>query len=310
VPSVAPRTPAPAQPVSVRGKSRWHITPFGVFANPNRGNSVVRSWPNRENYSGVGQVTVPKGPILTAKRELDLGPDFAVPGDNSETGRRAARLREAVKKAGTVKEIAARSGVPFGTIQNYLGGREMKLGNAASLATAIGVSLEWLVWGHEVAQREPSPVLSGVEAAPEGYVAIPRYEVRAGAGSGVINPSERVISQITMSEEYIRRVLRRLPKNMCILEALGDSMAPTIRDGDVIMIDISVSELRASSIYVLLVGNQLLVKRLHRLTSGSILIISDNKEHYPPEEITAATAEADPIRIVGEVVWKGGPTLF
>lgn len=60
---------------------------------------------------------------------------------------RAARLREAVKAAGGQRAVADRSGVKFGTLGHYLGGREMKAGAFIALAAATGVRLEWLATG-------------------------------------------------------------------------------------------------------------------------------------------------------------------
>jgi phage repressor protein C with HTH and peptisase S24 domain len=182
----------------------------------------------------------------------------------------------------------------------------------------MDVSLDWLLVGRgpmrfeqlmgrgmRLSKPEIIPPEAPVPAGlPDGYAVIPRYEARAGAGAGVINPSDRIVEQMVVSEEYIRRRLRRRPEDMALLEALGDSMSPTIQDGDVMMIDVSVTELRASSIYVLLMDEELIVKRLHKMTDGRILIIPDN-ERYPREEVTPS--ERAPLRIVGQVVWYGRP---
>ena len=60
---------------------------------------------------------------------------------------RAERLRAALRLVGSARAVAAASGVPFGTLQNYLSGGEMKLSNALALAAATGVRLEWLATG-------------------------------------------------------------------------------------------------------------------------------------------------------------------
>ncbi|MDE2580108.1 MAG: helix-turn-helix transcriptional regulator [Rhodospirillales bacterium] len=73
--------------------------------------------------------------------------DFGDPAPNSEISERAARLREAVGRAGGNKAVAARSGVPVGTLNNYLAGRDMKVGAMIALAHATHVNLEWLATG-------------------------------------------------------------------------------------------------------------------------------------------------------------------
>lgn len=52
-----------------------------------------------------------------------------------------------MRASGSAKALSERSGVPFGTLQRYLSGGELKLSNALALARATGVRLEWLAAG-------------------------------------------------------------------------------------------------------------------------------------------------------------------
>lgn len=52
-----------------------------------------------------------------------------------------------MRAVGTAKSLSERAGVPFGTLQNYLSGGEMKLSNAVAIARATGVRLAWLAAG-------------------------------------------------------------------------------------------------------------------------------------------------------------------
>ncbi|WP_338665028.1 S24 family peptidase [Pararoseomonas sp. SCSIO 73927] len=236
----------------------------------------------------------------TSKRE------FPVRDVSREVADRAERLRQAVREAGGNRAVAAKSGVPVGTIDNYVAGRDMRASNVARLAEATSVSIEWLLTGNGPRNGRSEVLLppATLEAsrAPPGYVSIPRYEAHASAGSGAINPTDRVIEQITVTEEYIRRVLGRQPKHMALLEALGDSMAPTIESGDILMIDVSVLTIRFSSVYVIRLAEQLLVKRLQLMFNGTIKIISDNPL-YGEETVDPRKDQLD---VVGEVVWSGG----
>jgi hypothetical protein len=67
-----------------------------------------------------------------------------------------ARLRGAVWRNGGVRAIAAMSGVPAGSLGNYLMGREMRGSRAAAIAKACGVSVDWLLTGEGV-ERLPDP---------------------------------------------------------------------------------------------------------------------------------------------------------
>jgi phage repressor protein C with HTH and peptisase S24 domain len=199
----------------------------------------------------------------------------------------------AVHGAGGRAAVAARSGVSYGTLGDYLSGGEMKLSNADALARATGVRLEWLATGE-------GPMRAGEAEAPSGTVAVARYDARAAAGRRALSADARVIEAIHFSEAWVRTVLRRNPQDLAIIEAAGDSMEPTIRDGDVLMLDTAVADLVSGRIYVVDLGGELLVKRIQRRLNGSLLVLSDN-ERYPPEELQPS--DAAPLRIVGEVVW-------
>lgn len=79
-------------------------------------------------------------------------------------------------------------------------------------------------------------------------------------------------------------------------------MEPTIRDGDIALVDTSIHDIIDNAIYVILVGNRLLIKRVHILMSGALRLISDNPI-YPHEDVAANEAEL--VKISGRVVWFG-----
>ena len=79
----------------------------------------------------------------------------------------------------------------------------------------------------------------------------------------------------------------------------GDSMEPTLRDGDEILVDRAPRALR-DGVHVVRAGDSLLVKRLDLGRPGRIALISDNPA-YPPIELAPGEVE-----IVGRVVWKSG----
>jgi phage repressor protein C with HTH and peptisase S24 domain len=209
---------------------------------------------------------------------------------------RRERLRKAVRRGGGRAVVAEVSGVSYGTLGDYLAGGEMKLSNAQALARATGVRLEWLATGE-------GPMRAGetLEAPPApGTVAVARYDARAAAGRRALSSEARIIDEIRFDEGWVRRVLRRNPSDLAIIEAFGDSMEPTIRDGDVLMLDTAIADLVSGRIYVVELAGELLVKRIQRRLNGALLVLSDN-DRYPPEELSPT--EAAPLRIVGEVVW-------
>jgi phage repressor protein C with HTH and peptisase S24 domain len=236
------------------------------------------------------------------EQEKEVG--IPVPCSEPEHGTedRVERLREAIKKVGSAREAARLSGLPYGTLQGYIRGGELKLSNAASIARVAGVRLEWLATGEGPMQGE-HPVVTA-SAAPPGYVLLPLVEARAAAGNHGGLRSDQIVDFIAFSENFLKQTLRRSPQNLALLTASGDSMDPTIRDGDLLLVDTSARRIEGSRIYVLAIGGALMVKRIQLRLDGSVVVKSDNAVYEP--EVLAAD-QTSTLNILGQVVWQAGP---
>jgi phage repressor protein C with HTH and peptisase S24 domain len=236
------------------------------------------------------------------EQEKEVG--IPVPCSEPEHGTedRVERLREAIKKVGSAREAARLSGLPYGTLQGYIRGGELKLSNAASIARVAGVRLEWLATGEGPMQGEHPDVTA--PAAPPGYVLLPLVEARAAAGSNGGLRSDQIVDFIAFSESFLKQTLRRSPQNLALLTASGDSMDPTIRDGDLLLVDTSARRIEGSRIYVLAIGGALMVKRIQLRLDGSVVVKSDNAVYEP--EVLAAD-QTSSLNILGQVVWQAGP---
>lgn len=231
-----------------------------------------------------------------------------VPPSDAEGGsaQRVERLREAIKMVGSARDAARLSGLPYGTLQNYIRGGEMKLSNAVSLTRVTGVRLEWLANGSGPMQAEETGEVTTISAAapPPGYVLLPPVEARAAAGNNGGLRSDHLVDFIAFSESFLKQILRRAPQNLALLTASGDSMDPTIRDRDLLLVDTSARRIEGSFIYVLAIGGGLQVKRIDLRRDGSVILKSDNPK-YAAEEVPAA--ETPTLEVLGQVIWQAGP---
>ncbi|STO53816.1 transcriptional regulator [Canicola haemoglobinophilus] len=131
---------------------------------------------------------------------------------------------------------------------------------------------------------------------------VPFYSATASAGFGAVN------SDIYAPEDYIglsKRWIdsRGLYRNsLAFIMAEGDSMYPTINDGDMLLINRNATTPRDGKIYVLRSGEQFWVKRVQGIING-IRLISDNKAIYDP--IDVAFNEGLDFEVVGQVVFIG-----
>ena len=115
-------------------------------------------------------------------------------------------------------------------------------------------------------------------------------------GTGSDNDqADTVIGKWIMPAKDFRELTYSHPENIKQMRVIGDSMAPTIKDGDYILADTSLNTFEIDGIYLIRMLNGLAVKRLQ---SGlnDIKILSDNKKYEP---ITAANGE---VKIIGKVI--------
>ena len=144
------------------------------------------------------------------------------------------------------------------------------------------------------------PLSSSAEAlrfVPE-WLDIPRLGLGASAGAGVLARGEEAVGQLRFSARWLKQNGLE-PAQLSVIAVEGDSMEPTLRDGDEILVDRTVRPLRAG-IHVIRLDDVLLVKRLEPGPAGQVTIISDNAAYGRSER---SLAEVD---VIGRVVWKGG----
>lgn len=135
----------------------------------------------------------------------------------------------------------------------------------------------------------------------DGIALVPRLAVGASAGPGALDADETPMGQIGFDSRWLRQLTAN-PKSLSIIQVSGDSMTPTLTDGDDILVDRADAADRVrDGIYVLRVDDTLIVKRLAiNPVQRSLTVRSDNPAY--PE-----WANVDPsgVDIVGRVIWTG-----
>lgn len=129
-------------------------------------------------------------------------------------------------------------------------------------------------------------------------IPIPFYSAKASAGEGESLPDYPDKDVIYFDIRYLQACISHNITHLSLIKAEGDSMQPTIQNGDLLMVDDSVQEIIPNKIFVIKQENQLRVKRLKTELTGETLIISDNTT-YPVEVMNKET------EIIGQVVWNG-----
>lgn len=173
------------------------------------------------------------------------------------------------------------------------------------IASALGVSVSDIT-GEEAynlrKQRHPYVRLledsATDEPIPEKLVDV--YDVGASAGDGSLVEDEEIIERLAFPPNYLTKITKTSPHHLAIISVKGDSMEPTLKDDDVVMLDLTKTSLDYDGLFVLRWGDALHVKRVGRGNQGSVKIISDNSSIYPPIDV-----DRKEVTVVGKVIWKG-----
>lgn len=209
-----------------------------------------------------------------------------------------------VKGLGIVLEARGLKPAPF-SVRAGLGqtavrdlfrkGSSPKVSTAQAMAEALGMSIDEIV-----AAGRGGPV-PAEEAAPEDAL-VPVYNVQASAGYGALVDEEYVVQQLAFPPDYLRRITKTSPKHLKIIGVKGDSMAPTLKDDDVVMVDTTKRDLSWGGIFVIRIdGDGLLVKRVSTGSQrGYFKIVSDNAAAFP-----AVERLAEDVEVLGRVIWYG-----
>ena len=181
----------------------------------------------------------------------------------------------------TVAKLAAQVGITPESI--YVGSKredwQPRRGTVAMMAGALGVTPEYLTTGLTGKPAMPQPGESRPSPAVplDGrFQTAPVYklsQVSAGRGTPAFGDEaegrKSVDPEITMTAAGM----------LAFVRVSGNSMEPTLRDGDLAIVETCADLHPESEVYVLRVNDEVLIKRVSRI-GASLRIVSDN-ENYP-----------------------------
>lgn len=148
----------------------------------------------------------------------------------------------------------------------------------------------------------PEEALGGpAPAATETLITVPLLDVRASAGPGAVAGEERVRAGMPFTARLLRELGVGRSEALSMIGVEGESMLPTLGDGDDILVDGDDGAARLrDGIYVLRVGEAVIVKRVAVRPGGGVAILSDNPLSPDWPDVDPAS-----LFIVGRVVWAG-----
>ncbi len=211
-----------------------------------------------------------------------------------------ARIEHLIRERGiTQTKLANAVGVSQAAIAQLIKGKSQGTKHLHAIARELETSPEYLL-GHTDDPHpgdgwtEPPRAASGPDMSQ--VMMIRQIDLRFGAGATYLD--QHVEENLGAFPRFWVRQFTDAPAEMLVwTRTKGNSMAPTINDGEPILIDMREKSIDDGDlIWAFAYGETGMVKRLRPLPDGSVEILSDN-QNVPP-----ARAVDGELHLVGRVV--------
>ncbi|KUI99940.1 XRE family transcriptional regulator [Vibrio sp. MEBiC08052] len=193
----------------------------------------------------------------------------------------ANRLKEAMGGS-SLRGFEEKSGISNSALSSYLNSKSYPtLDRLFAISQASGKSVEWLASG---------------EIPDENMVTVYQYDLRVSAGNGALVEHENPVAEFRFSADWLRQQGLH-GRTLSIVPVMGDSMEPSLYDGDLILV--RHDEVR-DGLCVIRIDNDVLVKRVqYDYAEGKYLISSDNERY---KDIELSKDFKGDFKIIGQVV--------
>lgn len=201
-------------------------------------------------------------------------------------------------------------------VSNFLAGRSA-LSLKAAVGFAKGLDCEIGEFSPRLARiaeaiAEMRPYDSGgavvvadtKSAIPAGYVRLEHLSPLPSMGKGaLIAEPIQIVQYLDVLEQWVRQnVGSANPNRIKVLTGNGHSMEPTIKNHDLVFVDVECRTIQGPGIYVLDVADRFILKKTMILSDGTLIIRSDNVKEYPDEERHDLRRAAETIVVCGKVL--------
>ncbi|MCI1144652.1 helix-turn-helix domain-containing protein [Stenotrophomonas maltophilia] len=227
------------------------------------------------------------------------------PADIAAAARLKAAWADRARSLGITQEkLAHELGITQGAVSQYLNGKiPMNYRTLKVFAAALGIE------DTDIRKDLPEQQYTSPTPSDDAWDDIVGYSQAAGLGAG----AEAAEYAETHSLKFKKTSLRRrgiYGRDLAVYYGKGDSMEPTIKDGDAILFDTSDTRVVDGVLYVIQVDGfanpEYFVKRAMVLDTG-VYFQSDNPHgDHQWRKPKPMVSTRHPITVIGRVHWIGG----
>lgn len=208
-------------------------------------------------------------------------------------GERLTKAREALRL--TKEEAAERIGVSRQSIHAWETDVSLPTRKHwVAIKDVLGIDLG--IFG----ANEPA---SEYTVSDEKYAFVRKYAVAGGMGKGSETGHEEIDGRYAYRRDWLEK--NKLLAGACVvIDAEGDSMYPSIHDGDTVLINTAQKHIVSGKVFAFRTDDGVRIKRLFKQMDGRVRVVSDNPDKmiYPDEFLTPGMT----VDIIGLVVHRSG----
>jgi phage repressor protein C with HTH and peptisase S24 domain len=198
-------------------------------------------------------------------------------------------------------ELARRVALGQTTINSLIRGDSRTSRHLHRIARELGTTPAYLTGETDDPVEGALPIPTPATIAEQlGMQMIPEVDIEYSMGGGSVVEDFAPATMVPFRRDWLQRLTRGVPSDVFLTRGRGDSMMPTILDGDDVLVNRAENRIRqADEIWAVGYGELGMIKRVRRLPNGSYELNSDNQNVRP------INATQEELFVVGRVIWIG-----
>lgn len=212
----------------------------------------------------------------------------------------ADRVRTRLGELGLSQaELARRVGITQQAVGKVVRGEVRGSAHLHRIAQALQTTPAWLEGETDDAGAAVPPLPIETTVGRLGLIMVPELGQDFGLGLAVVDDEDAHVRMVAFPRSWLGA--RTGGKgHYLLIQGSGDSMVPTIHDGDDVLVDRGQDRINQQDrIWALTYGELGIIKRVRRLSNGRYQLNADNAAVSPIE------AEEGEFKVIGRVLWIG-----
>lgn len=145
-----------------------------------------------------------------------------------------------------------------------------------------------------------SPATLEALAAEYGLALVDEIDLALGMGASFLDGHPEVLGIVPFKEEWLRGLHEGPIDRLKVVRGRGDSMQPTIQDGDIVLVDTAHRRIDDQDrIWAIAYGELGMIRRIRVTPRGTWMLMPDNAVVRPDEVGDGEAA------VIGRVIWIG-----